>query len=111
MGTSRVLLIDRACVSKRICCGRASLRGDFCGEACTMSNKDLNRRDLLSQAMSEETRYNKRGKQKQQRETCRSSCCGLPHASTPRGQRVEAIETARIKQRTREENERHPFGT
>ena len=41
-------------------CGRASLRGDFtrfCREMYTISNKCLNRRDLLSQAMSEETWY------------------------------------------------------
>ena len=37
-------------------------------ETCTMSNKGLNRRDLLGQAMSEETWYNKRGKHKQQRD-------------------------------------------
>ena len=46
---------DKDGVTKCICCGRASPRGDFprfCREACTMSNKGLNRRHLLNQARS-----------------------------------------------------------
>ena len=45
-------------VAKCACCGRTSLRGDFprfCRKTRTMSNKNLDRRELLNQAMEGES--------------------------------------------------------
>ena len=68
-----------------------------------MSNRGLNRRDLLSQAMSEETWYNKTGKHKQQRDMQEFMLRTPTQVSTPREKRVEEIEeTARNKQKARE---------
>ena len=59
---------DKDGVTKRTCCGRTSLRGDFPRFCGARSTRGLNRRELLSHAMNEETWYNERGKQRQQRD-------------------------------------------
>ena len=92
-------------VTMCMCCGRTSLRGDFpsvCRETCAMSNKGLNRRDLLSQAMGEEAWYNKRGKHKQQRDMQEFMLRAPMQDSASRMKRVEDTEEmARNKQRAR----------
>ena len=67
-----------------------------------MSNKGLNRRDLLSQAMGEEAWYNKRGKHQQQRDMQEFMLRAPMQDSASRMKRVEDTEEmARNKQRPR----------
>ena len=68
-----------------------------------MSNKWLNRRDFLSQAMEEETWYNKRGKDKQQRDRQEFILRAPMQDFASRQKHVEDTEEmARNKQRARE---------
>ena len=67
-----------------------------------MSNKGLNRRDLLSQAMRGEAWYNKRGKHQQQRDMQEFMLRAPMQDSASRMKRVEDTEErTRNKQRAR----------
>ena len=93
---------DKDGVTKCTCCGRTSLRGDFprfCRETCTMSNRGLNRRELLSHAMDEETWYNESGKHRQQWDIQEFVLETSTQAAVPREKRGEDRgETAKSKQ-------------